>query len=167
MWLIMIRLSFSCSEPMQSIAESHLLGYKHGERNGDIVSSQLNYLFYLQISYLSGQSLTFVREKSRDFAHQLLQRKQKFLMPGSWTLHLQSVLFMEGPDYEEEEANMQFPTLEQMRKARTHLDYRLGEFCFVVVAIQISIVPMLSHIAFYRCSILHTPIYEVLFVKSI
>jgi predicted ATPase len=61
------------AEPLQSISESHLLGFKLGQRNGDVVSGRLNYLFYLQIFYMSGQSLHVTREKSKKFSQELVQ----------------------------------------------------------------------------------------------
>jgi len=90
------------AEPLQSIADSHLLGYKYGQRNGDVVSSSLNYQFYLQVSYLSGQSLHTARIKSREFAQELLQRKQIFGFNGACSIYQQSVAFIEGMDFVEE-----------------------------------------------------------------
>ncbi|KAL7551904.1 hypothetical protein ACHAWF_015133 [Thalassiosira exigua] len=92
------------SEPLQSISESHLIGFNQGQRFGDLTSTTLNYLLYLQVTYLSGQNLSVVREKSRAFALELLERKQQFLLNGTWPLHLQTLAFTEGLDFEEEES---------------------------------------------------------------
>jgi len=90
------------SEPLQSIAESHLLGYKSGQRNGDVSSSTINYQFYLLIIYFTGQSLAASKDKSREFALQLLQRKQQFMLNGACAMYHSAVAFMKGLDFKEE-----------------------------------------------------------------
>jgi len=115
-------------EPLQSITESHLLGYNHGLRNGDVVAGKLNYQFYLQILYLSGENLTIARDKSRDLANGLLQRKQKFLLNGASCLYLQAVAFIEGLEFEEKQQGpTKIPRWEDMAKSRSsfHLDFTL------------------------------------------
>ncbi|KAL7546921.1 LOW QUALITY PROTEIN: hypothetical protein ACHAWF_011795, partial [Thalassiosira exigua] len=91
------------AEPLQSISESFLIGYNHGQRSGDLKSASINYWFYLENSYPSGQNLSFVREKSRTFALELLQRKQQFVLYGTWALYLQASAFVEGLGFEEQE----------------------------------------------------------------
>ena len=115
---------------MQSIADSHLLGYQYGQRNGDLVSGALNYQFYLQISFFSGQSLPVARVKSRDFAHELLQRKQQFLLNGSSLLHLQAVALIEGLEFvEEENSTDKLPTWDDIAKSQAGSNL---DFSFVV-----------------------------------
>lgn len=116
------------AEPLQSIAESHLLGYKYGQRNGDVVSSTLNYQFHLQINYLTGQTLTTSRDKCREFALQLVQRKQQFLLNGACCLYLQAVALMHGLEFEEEGNGVEkLPSWGDIAKSRTgaHLDFSL------------------------------------------
>lgn len=116
------------SEPLQSITESHLLGSKYGERNGDVASGSLNYQFYLQLSYLSGQNLSIVREKSREFAHKLLQRKQKFMFNGTCSIHLQAVAFIEGSEFSKEgNGTDTLSSWDDMAKSRagSHADFPL------------------------------------------
>ncbi|KAL7554455.1 hypothetical protein ACHAWF_017906 [Thalassiosira exigua] len=91
------------AEPLQSISESHLIGYNHGQRGGDVVSANMNYMFYLQIIYLAGQKLSDVREKIRVFSLGLLERKQHHIFYGLRVLYLQTVAFIKGLDFVEEE----------------------------------------------------------------
>ena len=117
---------FIYSEPLQSIAESHLQGFKYGQRNGDTIASQLNYQFSLQISYISGKNLDFVRDKSKQFVYELLQRKQQFLRNGAWTVYLQATAFAEGLDYEEGEEHKNLPSWNVLEKGSgAHLDFSL------------------------------------------
>ena len=123
------------SEPLQSIAESHLLGYDYGQRNGDIVSGRLNYQFYGLINFVSGQNLADCRDKSREFAHELLRCKQKFMLRGTWAIYLQAVAFIEGLDFTEKEDNPnELPTWENLAVGETgsHLDFSVGKLFNVV-----------------------------------
>jgi predicted ATPase len=105
-------------EPLQSIPESHLVGYHHGQRGGDVWSSTVNYLLYLQIIYLSGQSLSHVRKKIWAFALELLQRKQQFMFYGMRVLYLQILALIEGLDFkEEEDAQHALPSWENSLKS--------------------------------------------------
>ncbi|KAL7541595.1 hypothetical protein ACHAXR_011473 [Thalassiosira sp. AJA248-18] len=100
------------AEPVQCIAESHTLGCQIGQRNGDIVSGNLNYLFYIQISFMSGQSLTMIRDKSRKFALELLQREQKFMLMGAVCFHHQAAALIGGMEFEDEESS-KLPTWDE------------------------------------------------------
>ena len=116
------------SEPLQSIGESHLLGYKHGQRNGDVVASTLNYQFYLQVIYVAGPHLSTIRDKCREFAIQLVQRKQQFLLRGATCLYLQAVAMIHGLGFKEEgNGTESLPEWADMTKTRTgaHLDFSL------------------------------------------
>jgi len=122
------------AEPLQSIADSHLLGYKYGQRNGDVVSSSLNYQFYLQVLYFSGQSLSTVRIKTREFGHELLQRKQVFGYNGACLLYQQSAALIEGMDFVEEgEENL--PSWENL-KSRAGPNSANRDFCLVFACQQ-------------------------------
>ena len=115
-------------EPLQSTSESHLLGYNHGLRNGDVDAGELNYQFYLQILYFSGENLTIARDKSRDLANGLLQRKQKFLLNGASCLYLQAVAFIKGLEFEEkQQGSTKIPCWEDMAKNMSiaHLEFTL------------------------------------------
>ena len=122
------------SEPLQSIAESHLLGYDYGQRNGDIVSGRLNYQFYGLINFVSGQNLADCRDKSREFAHELLRCKQKFMLRGTWAIYLQAVAFIEGIDVnaEEEDGSNKLFTWDNITDG-AHQDFLFGKYLMVVM----------------------------------
>ena len=122
------------AEPLQSIAESHLLGYDYGQRNGDIVSGRLNYQFYVLINFVSGQNLADCRDKSREFAHELLRCKQQFILRGTWTIYLQAVAFIEGIDVnaEEEDGSNKLFTWDNITDG-AHQDFLVGKYLMVVV----------------------------------
>ncbi|KAL7534218.1 hypothetical protein ACHAWF_004756 [Thalassiosira exigua] len=120
------------AEPLQSMAESHLIGYHHGQRGGDVMSTTLNYLLYLQVTYLSGQNLSIVRDKSRAFALELLQRKQQFLIYSTRILYLQTIAFMEGLDFEVEDegALRALPTWDNIKEIRAAGTKSVKQFHF-------------------------------------
>ena len=122
------------SEPLQSIAESHLLGYDYGQRNGDIVSGRLNYQFYGLINFVSGQNLADCRDKSREFAHELLRCKQKFMLRGTWAIYLQAVAFIDGIDFnaEEEDGSNKLFTWDNITDG-AHQDFLFGKYLMVVM----------------------------------
>ncbi|KAL7554456.1 hypothetical protein ACHAWF_017907 [Thalassiosira exigua] len=120
------------AEPLQSISESHLFGYHHGQRDGDVESSSINYQFFLLATYLSGQNLAIVREKSRAFALELVQRKQQYMLRVTWPLHLQTLAFTEGLDFEEDErAFNALPRWDNILNlgAGRNSDFLLGKRC--------------------------------------
>ena len=72
--------------------------------------------------------MTIARDKSRDLANGLLQRKQKFLLNGASCLYLQAVAFIEGLEFEEKQQGpTKIPRWEDMAKSRSsvHLDFTL------------------------------------------
>ncbi|KAL7538397.1 hypothetical protein ACHAWF_010802, partial [Thalassiosira exigua] len=105
--ILLVKVAVSwVAEPLQSISESLITGYKHGQRCGDLKSASGNYIMFLENIYLSGQNLSSVRDKSRKFALELLQRKQQFAIYGTWAIYLQACAFMEGLGYEEQEGTL-------------------------------------------------------------
>jgi len=72
--------------------------------------------------------LTIARDKSRDLANGLLQRKQKYLLNGSCCIYLQAVAFIKGLEFEEkQQGSTNIPPWEDMTKSRTssHLEFTL------------------------------------------
>lgn len=158
------------SEPLQSIAETHLLGHRSGQRNGDTLYSALNYLFYLQICYQSGQNLSIARGKSRDFAFELLRRKQKFMLNGAWCIYLQSAALMEGLDYkDEEDSSGMLPTWDEMtpKSGKTHKDFFLGKWKGRNIWTNPSCIPLTHSLLANDCSLFDPPIHEGLPLQTI
>ena len=97
------------SEPLQSIAESHILGHNAGKQSGDIFSSSMNYSFFLVTSFFCGKSLDIVRKNSWDFIQELLRVRQKWFVSGSALIYLQSVALIEGLEFNVTESMHKIP----------------------------------------------------------
>ena len=86
------------SEPFQSLAESHLLGYQAGERS-DLFSSSANYISYLNASFSCGKHLDSIRDDSSKFIEALLRKNIKwFLFMSIWQF-FDAVALIEGLEF--------------------------------------------------------------------
>jgi len=67
------------SEPIQSVAETHMLGFRAGQQAGDVESATLNQLQSLTDKFLSGGSLERCRAEALECLKRLTQRKQSYM----------------------------------------------------------------------------------------
>ncbi|EJK67626.1 hypothetical protein THAOC_11316 [Thalassiosira oceanica] len=90
------------SEPLQSVAETNLLGYTNGQQVGDVLSALSNYQFYSLAIYLSGKNLKFCRDTSRKVSESLMQRHYLFLYKQAVVVYRQTAAFIGDVEGEEE-----------------------------------------------------------------
>lgn len=87
------------SDPLQSIADAHLLGRKAGQQSGDFVFSNLNWHLSAVVSYTAGSDLNTVRESIGAYIKEV-QRLNTRLSAGfmllSVLLHSHVVVLKEG-----------------------------------------------------------------------
>ena len=86
------------SEPLQSVGDSHLQGYKAGQLSGDIIYGLNNLLLAITTDYVAGQNLEVVRKNIHDYLLQLKRHGIKLFLKLAILLHSQIMVLKEGLD---------------------------------------------------------------------
>lgn len=82
--------------PFQSIVGHHQAARKIAMQSCDVVPSAMHCNLAISTSFVAGQSLEEVRNKSREFALRLLHEKASYNVPYISLIHLQSCVLIEG-----------------------------------------------------------------------
>jgi len=64
--LVVYQTIFWYNEPLQSIAESHLMGYKAGQQLGDLLFSSWNLQLSIILNYIGGHNLISLQKAIKD-----------------------------------------------------------------------------------------------------
>mmetsp|Transcript_43870 Transcript_43870/g.92281 ORF Transcript_43870/g.92281 Transcript_43870/m.92281 type:complete len:1556 (+) Transcript_43870:78-4745(+) len=100
-------------DPLQSVAQAHLLGQKAGQQSGDFLYSILNWHLSVMTSYTHGEKLMTVRDNIGHFIEKVQRlptnRASAGLMGLSILLHSQAAVLIEGLQIAEEEHVGNFP----------------------------------------------------------
>lgn len=95
---------FWAFEPLQSIVECHMIGYKVGQQSGDLVVALKNMMLAIVTTYFAGQNLDSVALNVRDFIIKI--GDQKIFLPNAVLLLSQTVVLQDGPDAVHSDANL-------------------------------------------------------------
>ena len=81
-------------EPLQSVADSHLMGYKAGQQLGDLLFSSWNLQLSLLLNYIGGTNLIILQKAIKECSMKLIQNQSLF--PGFILLHSQVTALTQG-----------------------------------------------------------------------
>ncbi len=84
---------FFLSEPLQSIVDSHLQGYKAGQLSGDLFYGLKNVLLAIVVNYVAGQNLDIVEKKIVEFVSNLQRHGVKLYLRLT-LIHLSQIMVL-------------------------------------------------------------------------
>ena len=94
--MVVYQLILWYAEPLQAIANEHHEGYKLGQQLGDITNASYNLFFCNQANYITGQNLSTVQTKAKDFIQNQLKQKRQGILIGPVQLHYHIVALRQG-----------------------------------------------------------------------
>ena len=83
-------------EPLQSIVDSHLQGYKAGQLSGDIIYGLKNVVLAITTGYVAGQNLDVVQKNLVDFVRNLQRHGVKLFLKVALVLLSQIMVLKDG-----------------------------------------------------------------------
>jgi len=84
------------SEPLQSTAEAHHIGYKAGQQLGDFLTSRWNLQLSKTMNYLAGQNLRAVQATIKDDYVKMMKDEKSDFLFGYILLHTQVIALQQG-----------------------------------------------------------------------
>jgi len=84
------------SEPLQSTAEAHHIGYKAGQQLGDFLTSRWNLQLSITMNYLAGQNLRAVQATIKDDYVKMMKDEKSAFFFGYILLHTQVIALQQG-----------------------------------------------------------------------
>jgi len=92
--LVVYQTIFWYIEPLQSVAESHMMGYKAGLQLGDLLFSGWNLQLSIILNYIGGNNLIALQKAIKECSMKLTQKQSLF--PGFILLHSQVTALTQG-----------------------------------------------------------------------
>ena len=92
--LVVYQTIFWYTEPLQSVAESHLMGHKAGQQLGDLIYSSWNLQLSILLNYIGGNDLIALQKAIKDCSMKLIQKQ--CLFPCFILLHSQVTALTQG-----------------------------------------------------------------------
>lgn len=92
--LVVYQTIFWYIEPLQSVGESHLMGYKAGQQLGDLIYSSWNLQLSIILNYIGGNNLIALQKAIKECSMKLIQNQSLF--PGFILLHSQVTALTQG-----------------------------------------------------------------------
>jgi len=94
--LVAHQTSLFYSEPLQSTAEAHHIGYKAGQQLGDFLTSRWNLQLSITMNYLAGQNLRAVQATVKDDYVKMMKDEKSDFLFGYILLHTQVIALQQG-----------------------------------------------------------------------
>ena len=106
------------SDPLQVITDALLDGYNAGMQSGDHLHSVFNQGLALVSNFLTGQSLSSVRQQFRDFFLSQVKKRSHMLRENALLYHLHIAMLQDGESRQYDECVDGLPGLGQILKAK-------------------------------------------------
>jgi hypothetical protein len=94
--LVAHQTSLFYSEPLQSTAEAHHMGYIAGQQLGDFLTSRWNLQLSITMNYLAGQNLRAVQATVKDDYVKMMKDEKSDFLFGYILLHTQVIALQQG-----------------------------------------------------------------------
>ena len=94
--LVAHQTSLFYSEPLQSTAQAHHIGYKAGQQLGDFLTSRWNLQLSITMNYLAGQNLRAVQATVKDDYVKMMKDEKSDFLFGYILLHTQVIALQQG-----------------------------------------------------------------------
>ena len=94
--LVAHQTSLFYSEPFQSTAEAHHMGYIAGQQSGDFLNSRWNLQLSIAMNYIAGQNLRAVQATIKDDYVKMMKDEKSALFYGYILLHTQVITLQQG-----------------------------------------------------------------------
>jgi len=94
--LIANQTSLFHSEPFQSTAEAHHMGYIAGQQSGDFLNSRWNLQLSIAMNYIAGQNLRAVQATIKDDYVKMMKDEKSAFFYGYILLHTQVITLQQG-----------------------------------------------------------------------